>query len=79
MSIIPIREYCNMTNNISIHEYFQSIYEYLILFRNVYREWVYISLWFSLPGKFFKGQIYKSQEKEIIKIIYEKKIYFRYS
>ena len=31
------------------------------------------SLWFSLPGKFLKGKIYKTQEKEVIKIIYERK------
>ena len=40
-------------------------HEYFILIRNIYREWAYISLCFSLPGKFFNEKIYKSQEKEI--------------
>ena len=41
---------------------------------NIHRELAYISLWFSLPGNFFKGKIYKSQEKEVNIIIYERKI-----
>ena len=39
---------------------------------NIKREWAYISLWFSFPGKFFKRKIYKSQEKEIFKLLYER-------
>ena len=62
MNSIPICEYCNLTNYIPIHEY-------LILIRNIYREWAYISLWPTLPGKFFKEKIYESQEKEITTII----------
>ena len=58
---------------------FQSIHEYLILIKNIYRKWAYISLWFSLPVNFFKRKIYKSQEKEIIKIINEREKYFMYS
>ena len=58
---------------------FQSIHEYPILIRNIYRDWAYISILFSLPGKFFKEKLFKSQEKEIIKTIYEREIYFRYS
>ena len=45
---------------------FRSIHEYLILIINIYREWAYISIWFSLPGKFFKGKIYKTQEKKLL-------------
>ena len=57
-----------MTNNILFTNIFLSIYEYLILNRNIYKEWAYISIWFSLPGKFFKGKICKT-----LKIIYERK------
>ena len=39
----------------------------------MYREWANISLQFYQPGKFFKGKIYKSQVKEMIKVIYERK------
>ena len=76
MNIIPIREYSNLTNNISIHKYFFKVFmNILFLIKNIYREWAYISLWFSLPGKFFNEKIYKSQEKEIIKEIYERKYF----
>ena len=77
MKIIPICEYCNCGIIFLFTNIFQSVHEYLILIRNIYREWVYISLHFSLPGKFFKGKIYKSQEKKIIRKKW-KKIYFRY-
>ena len=68
MNITPIREYCNLTNNILFTNIFLSIHEYLILNWNIYKEWAYIPLWFSLPGKFFKEKIYKT-----LMIIYERK------
>ena len=68
MNIIPTCEYCDFTNNIPIQEYFQSIHEYLILIRDIYREWTYISLWFSLPGRRKRNikMIYKKEKKSDI-------------
>ena len=61
MNIILIRRIIFLFTNS-----FQSNHEYSILIVNIYSERAYISRWFSLPAKFVKGKIDKSQEKKLL-------------
>ena len=56
----------------------QSIHEFIILILNIYKEYAYISLWLCLPGRFFKWEIYKSQENKPLRKKLREKICFRY-
>ena len=76
MNLFFIRKYIILRILFLFTNIFQSIYEYLILILNIYKEYEYISLWLCCPVNFSNEKYVSqeiSQEKEIFRIFFEKK------